>query len=381
MPKLKRRPASTASDEELAAMRQMVRAGAANRPGIYRMLAEDGEIVYVGKSKKLRSRLLSYFRCDYPGDKGARIVREARRIEWSYAPSEFAALLDEMHCIKRFRPRLNVAMKRDVRHYAFIRITRGAAPKLVVTRGPGGDPGGTFYGPFVGAQRLGEALRELSDTLGLRDCASDTRMSFSDQPDLFPMTPRTPGCIRYEIGKCLGPCIAAVSADAYSERVRQARAFLDGASNGPLETLRAAMLESSERLEFERAGALRNKLQRVEALREQFDRLRFAVESLSFAYTVPGHEGDDRTYLIRRGRVHAEHPAPRSAAERRSVRELAERIYHGPDHSTRSVPAHEVDELLLLSAWFRRFPAELKRTKPITSILRPNRSPGRLECS
>lgn len=374
MPRLSRRARekaeSLASDEQLATMRQCVRDGAANRPGIYRMLAEDGEIVYVGKSKRLRSRLLSYFRCSYPEDKGARIVREARRIEWSYAPSEFAALLDEMHSIKRFRPRLNVAMKRDVRHYAFIRITRGVAPKLVVTRGPGGDPGGTFYGPFVGASRLGDALRELSDVLGLRDCANDTRMSFSDQPDLFPVAPRTPGCIRFEIKKCLGPCIAASSADAYNERVRQARAFLDGASNGPIEALQAAMLESSARMEYERAGSLRNKVQRLEALRDQFDRLRFAVESLSFAYTVPGHEGDDRLYLIRRGRVHAERPAPRCADDRRTVRELAEEIYGDPDRKVRSVPAHEVDELLLLSSWFRRFPEELGRTKPIKSLLR-----------
>ena len=89
------------------------------------MLSSDGEIVYVGKSKRLRSRLLSYFRCAFPEDKGARIVREATRIEWEYMPSEFAALLEELRLIKRFRPRLNVAMKRDARHFAFIKLTRG----------------------------------------------------------------------------------------------------------------------------------------------------------------------------------------------------------------------------------------------------------------
>ena len=81
------------SDAQLATMRDAVKAGAKDQPGVYRMLANDGEIVYVGKSKKLRTRLLSYFRCDYPADKGARIVREADRIEWDYMPSEFAALL------------------------------------------------------------------------------------------------------------------------------------------------------------------------------------------------------------------------------------------------------------------------------------------------
>src|SRR5918912_197564 len=127
------------SDAQLALMKTKVRDEAKDRPGVYRMLSSDGEIVYVGKSKRVRSRLLSYFRCAYPEDKGARILREAERIEWDYTPSEFAALLEELRLIKRFRPRLNVAMKRDARHFAFIKVTRGTAPKLLVVRGAGQD--------------------------------------------------------------------------------------------------------------------------------------------------------------------------------------------------------------------------------------------------
>src|SRR4029077_13325420 len=82
-------------DEQLAAMRAEVRDTAADRPGVYRMVAADGEIVYVGKSKRVRSRLLSYFRCA-PDDKGARILRQATQIQWDYVPSEFAALLEEL---------------------------------------------------------------------------------------------------------------------------------------------------------------------------------------------------------------------------------------------------------------------------------------------
>ena len=118
-----------------------VRAAAEDRPGVYRMLSGDGEVVYVGKSKRVRTRLLSYFRCAYPEDKGARILREAQAIEWEYTPSEFAALLAELQLIKQMRPRFNVAMKRDDRHYVFIKLTRGAAPKLLVVRGAGGDAG------------------------------------------------------------------------------------------------------------------------------------------------------------------------------------------------------------------------------------------------
>ncbi len=362
-------PRPPTSDAQLATMRAAVRSLAKDRPGVYRMLSAEGEIVYVGKSKKLRTRLLSYFRCSFPEDKGARIVREAEKIEWDYTPSEFAALLEELRLIKRFRPRLNVAMKRDVRHFAFIKLTRGAAPKLLVVRGAGADDAQVYYGPFHGAQRVGEAVRELNDALGLRDCRLDQPMFFADQPELFHQFPRTPGCIRHEIRKCLGPCVGGCTASQYSERVQLVRQFLDGADDGPMQVLRDEMIAASERLEFERAGSIRDKLGRLEALREQFSRFRFAVESLSFLYTVPGHEGDDRIYLIRRGRVRGEYAVPRSDDDRTRLLEMVENVFHPVERDSAQVPAHEIDELLLLSSWFRRFPAELGHSRPAAAFV------------
>lgn len=351
------------SDAQLATMRAEVRAQAKDRPGVYRMLSADGEIVYVGKSKKLRTRLLSYFRCSFPEDKGARIVREADKIEWDYTPSEFAALLEELRLIKRFRPRLNVAMMRDARHFAFIKLTRGIAPKLLVVRGAGAEDAQIYYGPFHGAQRVGEAVRELNDALGLRDCRLDHPMHFADQPELFHIYPRTPGCIRHEIRKCLGPCVGGCTSAEYDERVRMVRGFLDGADDGPMNTLRAEMMAASERLEFERAGSLRDKVARLEGLREQFIKFRFAVETLSFVYTVPGYEGDDRLYLIRRGRVRGEYAIPRSEPDRVRLLEMVEDVFNPVERDSAQVPSHEIDELLLLSSWFRRFPAELGRSR------------------
>ena len=341
-------------------MRYTVRGGAEDRPGVYRMLSPDGEIIYVGKSKRVRTRLLSYFRCAYPEEKGARILRQANTIEWEYAPSEFAALLHELRLIKRYRPRFNVAMKRDARHFSFIKVTRTPAPKLLVVRGAS-DDAIAYYGPFHGAYRVGEAVRELSDVLGLRDCALDYKMHFADQPELFDIQ-RTPGCIRFEVKKCLGPCVGGCNEAQYRERVGMARAFLDGTDDGPMESLRAQMLGASDRLEFERAALLRDKLQRLEALREQFFRFRFAVETLSFVYTVPGHADDDRVYLIRRGRVRAELPAPRSSVEHDRLSERITDVFAPVERDTAQVPTHEIDELLLLSSWFRRFPGEMART-------------------
>jgi excinuclease ABC subunit C len=355
-------------DEQLAVMRAHVRDHATDRPGVYRMIAGDGEIVYVGKSKRLRSRLLSYFRCSFPEEKGARILRDAERIEWEYEPSEFAALLGELRLIKRYRPRFNVAMKRDARNYCFIKITRAPAPKLVVVRGPGQDDTAIYYGPFMGAMGVSEAVRELNDVLGLRDCASDQRMNFADQPELFEIFPRTPGCIRFEVKKCLGPCVGGCSVAQYDERVALARGFFDGLDDGPIEHLRREMEAASDRLEYERAAMLRDKLKRLEALRGQFARLRFAVETLSFAYTVPGHEGDDRVYLIRRGRVRAETSLPRTPSDAAGLFGLIDEVFTPAEAETGRIPTHEIDELLLLSSWFRRFPRELERTSAAPSV-------------
>jgi len=356
------------SDEQIAAMRSNVRDNALDRPGVYRMISSDGEIVYVGKSKRVRSRLLSYFRAAFPEEKGARILRDAERIEWEYVPSEFAALLTELRLIKRFRPRFNVAMKRDGRNYCFIKVTKGPAPKLVVVRGPGADDSAIYYGPFMGAMGVSEAVRELNDVLGLRDCATDLRMNFADQPELFDAFPRTPGCIRFEVKKCLGPCVGGCTTQQYDHRLALARAFLDGTDDGPIEHLRREMEQASDRLEYERAAILRDKLKRLEALRGQFARLRFAVETLSFVYTVPGHEGVDRVYLIRRGRVRAELDRPATAADATRLLGLIDEVFTPIEHNTSQIPTHEIDELLLLSSWFRRFPGELERTSAAGSI-------------
>jgi excinuclease ABC subunit C len=346
--------------EELAALHAHVKAGTAARPGVYRMISEDGGVLYVGKSKRVRARLLGYFRCE-PAEKGARILRETRAIEWAYTPSEFAALREELRLIKRLRPRFNVMQKRDAEHYAFLRVTAGRAPKLAVARSrAGGD--GVYYGPFIGPQVVADAVRELSDALGLRDCAEHVPMHYADQPQLIPLGLRAPSCIRHEIKKCLGPCVAGCSAAEYDERVALARAFLEGASEGPIERFKREMDESTQRLAYERAALYRDRLRRLERLREQLGHIRFALESLSFVYPVQGFGGEDKVYLIRRGTVRAEAPAPRSTPERFALQAMIDEVYRPGEPARGPIRVHEIDEILLISSWFRRFPGELDKT-------------------
>jgi excinuclease ABC subunit C len=129
--------------------------------------------------------------------------------------------------------------------------------------------------------------------------------------------------------------------------------------------LRAEMEESSRRLAYERAASYRDKLRRLTDLRGQFGRLRFAVESLSFVYTVPGNGGRDRVYAIRRGRVRGEMDAPTTPGEESALEQLLDEVF-GDGTEGLQVPSHEIDELLLLSSWFRRFPEEMDRTRPVS---------------
>ena len=130
---------------------------------------------------------------------------------------------------------------------------------------------------------------------------------------------------------------------------------------------RSAMEESSERLDFERAAALRDKVARLESLQEQFARLRFAVETLSFTYNVAGTHGDDWCYVIRRGRVRHECRDPQTPAERAQLDAMVAEAFSTSSRETGAVPSHEVDELLLLASWFRGHPKELERTTPHTA--------------
>lgn len=335
-------------------LRDHVRASAANRPGVYRMLDARGEVLYVGKSKHVRSRLLSYFRAKR-GEKGERLLSEAAAVEWDYEPSEFAALLRELRLIKRHRPRYNVRHRRDAR-YSFVRLTATAAPKLFVVRRVR-DEAGAHFGPFRRGRRIAAALRELNDVLGLRDCALSTPMAFADQGELFSFD-RAPRCPRYELGRCAAPCAARCTETDYGSRVSLGRRFLGGECDEPLRRLERRMDEAAERWQYELAASLRDRLSRLEVLRDELTRLRTALETLSFVYRVAGAEGDDRVYLIRRGTVRDVLPAPVTSADERRLQQRAREVFSAPEPHTPLITRDRAEEMLLLAAWFRAHPEE-----------------------
>lgn len=325
------------------------------------MIGQDGEVLYVGKSKAVRTRLLSYFRAK-EGEKAHRLVREAARVEFDYEPNEFAALLRELQLIKRYRPRFNVRYRRDA-SYSFLKLSRGPAPRLFVVRQVS-DDAATYFGPFRAGRRIAEGVRELNDVLGLRDCAQTIPIHYADQVEIFPVE-RTPRCHRFELSLCAGPCAAACTRAEYLQIVALAREFLDGSGDEPLRRVRQRMEAAVEQLEFEYAASLRDRLVRLEMLQEEFGRLREALDHLTFQYLLPGTDGDDRLYLVRRGTVRAEMAAPRTKRQRERADRLAREVMETPESTGTMVSTRKVEEILLLAHWFRSRPEELERTVPL----------------
>jgi excinuclease ABC subunit C len=350
---------------DLARIERQVRALAENRPAVYRMLDARGRVLYVGKAKRLRNRLLAYFRAQMPYDKAARVLHASSDLNWDYMPSEFAALLGELRQIRRYRPGFNVRMKR-VRKAAFVKVSSGKAPKVYVGTSAG-PAEARHYGPFDAVKRVNDAVRVLQDILGLRDCALDMPMVYSGQADLFgPM--RRAACIRYELGTCSGPCAGFVSAADYRRRVDTATQFLEARAAAPLDRVVREMAAASRVRDFELAAWWRTRFDALEWLLAASIRANAAIDSLSFVYLDPGTFGDDRAYVIRRATVRASAPAPRTPIEVEAFRALvAEHSGAAPEHGP--IPVEAIDETLLLLRWFRTHPSALARTVPLREWL------------
>ncbi|HXG10660.1 MAG TPA: UvrB/UvrC motif-containing protein [Gemmataceae bacterium] len=342
-----------------AGLRARVRQQCPRRPGVYGMVDGHGELIYVGKAKCLRTRLLSYFRAKGRDPRAGKILEHARHLVWEYAPSEFAALLRELELIRRWRPRFNIKDQPRRQRRLYVCLGRRPAPYVFLASRP---PAGAVacYGPVPAGRAAAEAVRRVNDWFRLRDCPRPQEMVFAEQRELFPL-PRAAGCVRHEIGTCLGPCAAACTHAVYAGQVGAARAFLEGKDLSPLEALERAMAEAAAALAFERAAALRDQVEALRWLHTQLERLRWAQERYSFVYPVSGHDGDERWYLIRQGQVVAAAAAPCDEVSRRTMAAHIEAVYWRQPARPLPPAAGAVDSVLLVVAWFRHHPNELAR--------------------
>lgn len=343
-------------------LRDQVRGHVPREPGVYGMVDCLGRLIYVGKSKALRNRLLSYFLPGNEEDKSGRIVQSTARIVWETQPSEFAALLREQSLIRQFQPRFNVQGIPRRQQTVYVCLGRGPAEQLYVARRY--DPTATFIlGPLAGAGRANRAVEVLNRIYQLRDCSTKQACSFADQLQLFEIELR-PGCLRLEIGTCLGPCIAACSRQAYGQQAERARDFLAGRDVSALQSLTDSMHQAAKRLQFEQAMQIRQDLLDVQWLSYRAADIALARDKYSFIYPIANQSGrSDRQvwYLIRNGMIEGALAAPQSQDQWPGVQKAVRQWWLNPDLMG-STFVSRPETLALVAGWFRKNRQELKRT-------------------
>lgn len=220
-------------------------------PGVYLFLGKKGEILYVGKAKNLRSRVSSYFVDTDKPLKVLRMVQAAVSLRFVVTDNEAEALLLEANFIKTEQPRYNIRLK-DSKSYPYIKITGERFPKLAVTRNTSGE-NASYFGPFVNVSELRGILSEILRVFPLRSC-NDRK--FSEKKH----------CLKFQIKKCLGPCEGTITEEEYMKMVEQIRSFFKGDTDGVKERLKSDMSVYSERMEYEKAAFIRDRLRSMEKL-------------------------------------------------------------------------------------------------------------------
>lgn len=226
------------------------------RPGVYRMLDSEGQVLYVGKARNLKRRVSSYFRAAGLASKTMALVARIANIEITVTNSETEALLLEQSLIKKERPPYNIVL-RDDKSYPFIYLTdKEAFPRLTFHRGAKRKTG-RYFGPFPSASAVRESINILQKLFRLRHC-EDTFFKNRSRP-----------CLQYQIQRCSGPCVGLIESADYQEDVSLAVMFLEGRSQAVVEHYQRRMEEAAETLEFERAARYRDQIAQLRRVQEQ----------------------------------------------------------------------------------------------------------------
>ena len=226
-------------------------------PGVYLWRADDGTVLYVGKAKKLRSRVRSYVASEhFESVKTRALMGQVAALETIVVPSEAHALILEANLIKEYKPRFNIAL-RDDKSYPYIKVTlQEPFARVYVTRRLQND-GARYFGPYTDVGAMRRALNVVKRIFTVRSCNYDMPKVMPDRP-----------CLDYHIGRCKAPCIMAQSMGEYRAMIDEVVLFLDGKTAEVVKRVKERMALAAESLDFERAAELRNALAHLERMEE-----------------------------------------------------------------------------------------------------------------
>ncbi len=248
-------------------------------PGVYRMLNKSGDALYVGKARNLKKRVTAYTQIGKLPERLRRMVAETTQLEIVTTNTEVEALLLEINLIKRLMPRYNVLL-RDDKSFPYILITGDhVAPQIAKHRGARARKG-DYYGPFASAGAVHRTITALQRAFLLRSCNDSVFGS------------RTRPCLLYQIKRCSAPCTGRISLEDYGQLVQQAKDFLSGKSRDVQARLVGDMQVASEALDFERAGAIRDRLRALAHVQAHQD---INVSEIRDADVIAAHQAGGHT--------------------------------------------------------------------------------------
>ena len=225
-------------------------------PGVYLFRNAEGKVIYVGKAKVLKNRVRTYFSGRSDGRSQFEILVDAiADLEIIVTDSEVEALILEANLIKRYRPRFNIYF-RDDKFFPFLKVTDEKFPQVYLTRKVIKD-GSTYYGPFTEVKQVKRLIKTFKEIFQIRNC----KYVITDETI---KNKKHELCLDYHLGLCAGPCRGLVDEDVYKENVRKLVRMVKGNVSGVITELRRDMAESSEKLQFEEAARLRDRLKVVE---------------------------------------------------------------------------------------------------------------------
>lgn len=226
-------------------------------PGVYLWKDAAGTVLYVGKAKRLRPRVRSYFASEHwDNPKTRRLVEQVADVETIVVPDEAHALILENNLIKEHRPKYNV-MLRDDKTYPYIKVTlQEPYPRVFVTRKLQSD-GARYFGPYTDVAAMRRALEVVKRIFTVRSCRYDMPREMPER-----------ACLDYHIGRCKAPCVGLQSQRDYRAMIDEVVTFLDGRTDDVVKRVRALMDAAAEAMEFERAAELRDAIQRLQKLEE-----------------------------------------------------------------------------------------------------------------
>jgi len=311
-------------------------------PGVYRMLNEGGDVLYVGKAKNVKKRLTSYTRVNGHSARIARMIAATITVEIISTETETEALLLEANLIKQLRPRFNVLL-RDDKSFPYILITSDHwAPQLVKHRGAQTRPG-RYFGPFASVGAVNRTLTALQRAFLIRSCTD----SFFEG--------RTRPCLLFQIKRCAGPCTGEIDFPAYRNLVREATDFLSGRSRAVKQELADEMEKASAALEFERAALYRDRLAALSAIQaQQGINPRTVEEADVFAIHQEGGYSCVEVFFFRTGQNwgnRAYFPrADKSIAADEVLASFLSQFYDGKQPPKLVLLSHKIEEEALLAS-------------------------------